>query len=268
MKKEVNSVLGIIIIVIVSALICFLTLVIVGAKKEVAENNPSNDKNTPEQNEVKYEKIENIDVIAKEFYDNFISSNKLLFFNYNNVFKKGNKFNVSDLSLNDKMLITYAYCGINSQEVSAEDFKNRYVKLFGSSGYQNINFSGGFCYCQAGLEIVYDSNSNKFIKKASVEGCGSGPYNEEYLYDKVEQVEDKIQLYIRFGYTIPDTTAQTVNANKIILYSDPERKNIVASNIDVNNIVLYKDKLNTLIYTLVKDNTTNNYVLESIEVVK
>jgi hypothetical protein len=43
-------------------------------------------------------------------------------------------------------------------------------------------------------------------------------------------------------------------------------KNIVATNVNLDDISSYKDKLNTLVYTLVKDN--NNYVLESIEVVK
>lgn len=280
MKKEVNSVLGIVIIVIVSALICFLTMFLVDDKKGsnnskpnndknvITDNNTSEDKNDNQENEVKYEKIENIDAIAKDFYDNFIFNNKLLFLNYNNVFKNGSKFSVSNLSSNEKMLITYAYCGLNSKEVSADEFKNRYIKLFSSSDYQNINFNGGFCYCQAGLEIVYDVNANKFIKKASIEGCGPGPYVEKYLYDKAVQVEDKIKLYVRFGYATPDTNVEIVDTSKVVLYSDYERKNVVASNIDINTIESYKDKLNTLIYTLVKDTNTNNYVLESIEVVK
>lgn len=286
MKKEVNSVLGIIVIIVISALICFLTLVIIDNNKVVNDNKPNNnetnnnknnvtdnatneDKNGVENNEVKYEKIENIDAIAKEFYDNFISDNKLLFLNYNNVFKNGNRFNVSDLSLNDKMLITYAYSGsLNSLEVAATEFKNRYIKLFRSAEYQNINFNGGFCYCQAGLEIVYDANANKFIKKASIEGCGPGPYSEKYFFETAKQVEDKIKLYIKFGYITPDANVEIVDASKVVLYSDYERNNMVASNIDWNNVESYKDKLNTLIYTLVKDTNTNNYVLESIEVVK
>lgn len=292
MKKEVNSVLGIIVIIVISALICFLTLVIIdnnkvindnksnnnetnNNKNNVADNATNEDKNGVENNEVKYEKIENIDAIAKEFYDNFISYNYLLLFNYNNVFKNGNKFNVSDLTFNEKMLITYSYVywknynmNTTNFEISADVFKKYYVKLFGAEEYKNADFSGGFCYCQEGLNIVYDASSNKFIKKAAIEGCGSGPYGEKYLYDKVEQVENKINLYIKFGYIMPYTDGGIVDANKIVLHSDHERKNVVAINIDKDTIESYKDKLNTLIYTLVKDTNTNNYVLESIEVVK
>ena len=73
-------------------------------------------------------------------------------------------------------------------------------------------------------------------------------------------------MYVKVGYTTPDTSGTIVDASKKILYSDYDMKNIVASGIDANDISQYKDKLNTLIYTLVKDN--NNYVLESIEAVK
>lgn len=273
MKKEVNGVVGIIIVLLVAIILLLASSLIVVLNKN---NNSSNEANKPQSNESsekEYAKIENIDAIAKEFYDNFIFSNRLLFFNYNNVFKNGNKFSVSDLSSNDKMLITYAYVywknykiESDNSQLSADEFKNYYAKLFGITGYQNINFNGGFCHCQAGLEIVYDANTNKFIKKAAIEGCGSGPYSEKYLYDKVEQVEDKIKLYIKVGYASPDTTQVTVDVNKIILYSDHEMKNIVATNVNLDDLSPYKDKLNTLVYTLVKDN--NNYVLESIEVVK
>ena len=287
MKKEVNSVLGIIIIVIVSALLCFLTMFIIGDKKHtnnsntnndknvITDNNTSEDKNDNQENEVKYEKIENIDAIAKEFYDNFIFDNRLLFLNYNNVFKNGNKFSVSNLSSNEKMLITYAYVywenykiESDNSQLSVDEFKNYYAKLFGISGYKNINFNGGFCYCQAGLEIVYDATANKFIKKASIEGCGPGPYAEKYLYDKAVQVEDKIKLYVKVGYLRPTFDTNNVASNYSSVYSDPNTTQLIGNDIVDFDISPYKDKLNTLIYTLVKDTNTNNYVLESIEVVK
>lgn len=277
MKKEINSVLGIIVIIVISALICFCTLVIIDNNKVINDNKLNNNETNNDKNnsEVKYEKIENIDTIAKDFYDNFISYNYLLLFNYNNVFKNGNKFNVSDLTFNEKMLITYSYVywkNYNSNttnfEISADVFKEYYVKLFGAEEYKNADFSGGFCYSQEGLNIIYDASSNKFVEKAAIKGWGSGPYGEKYLYDKVEQVENKINLYIKFGYTMPYTDGGTVDANKIVLHSDYERKNVVATNVDMNIINSYKDKLNTLVYTLVKDTSTNNYVLESIEVVK
>ena len=273
MKKEVNGVVGIIIVLLILIILVLASSLIVVLNKNNKNSNETNKPQLNENTEKEYAKIENIDAIAKDFYDNFIFSNRLLFFNYDNVFKNGNKFNVSELSSNDKMLITYEYVywnnykiGSDNSELSAEEFKNYYAKLFGISGYQNINFNGGFCRCQAGLEIVYDANLNKFIKKAAIEGCGSGPYSEKYLYDKVEQAGDKIKLYIKVGYASPDTTHVTVDVNKIILYSDHEMKNIVATNVNLDDLSPYKDKLNTLVYTLVKDN--DNYVLERIEVVK
>lgn len=278
MKKEVNSVLAIVIILIVSILFIGIITFVVSKNDLLKFKNSNSSDNKLENNNEKeetYSKIENLDAIAKEFYDSFISSNRLLFLNYNNVFKNGNKFNVADLTFDERMSIVYSYVYSknykfsdvnNNFEVSADEFKNYYIKLFSEKGYNSKNFKSEFYYCHGNGEIVYDNNSNKFIDKTTSAGCGSGPYDEKYLYDKAEQVEDKIKLYVKVGYIIPDTSGTIVDPSKIILYSDYDRKNIVASSIDTNDISSYKDQLNTLIYTLVKDN--NNYVLESIEAVE
>lgn len=280
MKKEINSVIAIVIILIISILFIGVITFIV-SKNDLSKSKDNNmPDNKLENNDVKeetYPKIENLDAIAKDFYDNFISSNSLLFFNYNNVFKNENKFNAADLTFDERMSIVYSYVYSknykfsevnNNFEVSADEFKNYYIKLFLENGYDSKKFKSEFYYCHGNGEIKYDNNSNKFIDKTTPAGCGSGPYGEKYLYDKAEQVNDQIKLYIKVGYTIPDTSGTIVDASKIILYSDYDRKNIIASNIDINDISQYKEQLNTLIYTLIKDTNTNNYVLESIEVVK
>lgn len=282
MKKEVNSVLAIVLILIISLLLIGTSIFIVNKDYLLKnkDNNITNDNKFENNNikEEKYPKIENLDAIAKDFYDNFISSNKLLFLNYNKVFKNGNKFSISDLSFDERMSIIYGYTYGEWEHlyendyavgnyISNEIFKKYYIKLFGSSGYKDNGFNNNFIWCASATAVEYDNSQQRFIARWNG-GCGSGPYNEKYLYDKVEQVDDKIKLYIKVGYILPDTSGTIVDANKLILYSDYDRKSIVASIADVNDISQYKDQLNTLIYTLIKDTNTNNYVLESIEVVK
>lgn len=281
MKKEVNSVLAIVLILIISLLLVG-SIVFVVNKNDLSKfkNSNSSDNKLENNNEKEetYPKIENLDAIAKDFYDNFISNNSLLFSNHKKVFKDGNKFNVSNLSFDERMSIIYGYTYINNEwqkiyengfsvgeYISNEIFKKYYTKLFGLSGYKDSSFNNNFIWCASATAVEYETSSKRFIARWN-SGCGSGRYDEEYLYDKAEQVDNKIKLYVRVGYIFPDTSGTIVDASKMILYSDYERKNVVASGIDANDISLYKDKLNTLIYTLVKDN--NNYVLESIEVVK
>ena len=167
MKKEVNSVLAIVLILIVSLLLIGTIIFIVNKDDLLKhkDNDITND-NKAENNvikEEKYSKIENLDTVAKEFYDNFISSNYLLLFNYNNVFKNGNKFNVNDLSFDECMSIVYSYVyhknynsseGFDNFEVSEEQFKSNYIKLFGVKDYKKQTFKSEFYYCHGNGNIA------------------------------------------------------------------------------------------------------------------
>ena len=273
MKKEVNSVLGIIIIVIVSALICFLTMFIVDDKKDVNESNPSNDKNTAEKNEVKYEKIENIDVIAKEFFNNYVE--KMMFANYDVLFKDNMKLvNISELSYNTKMSLilnitlrtqnsgwVYLNDNVGTAEINAEKIRDIYLHLYGSNGYLEETFAN-VSWCKCPQSVNYIKDTDKYRAISGVCGCGIGGYSEKYLYERAEQSDDKIKLYVNVGYI------GTVDTDLAHLFSDYARTNKIAEIKIDSDISSYKEKLGLLCYTLVKDTNTNNYVLESIEVVK
>lgn len=275
MKKEVNSIFGIVLIAMVSLLL------IVGLVFIMNKNNFSKDKdnsgvveNKEENNndEPKYEKISNVEEIGKQFYDKFISRNAILFLNYNKVFKDNNKFEINSLSFDDRMSIISGYLydsmedvyedgALVGKEISNDKFKSYYLKLFGEDGYDTKNFKNVFYWCSYPQNFQYNSTTDKFIGKGPG-GCGSGPYSEKYLYDKVEQNGDKIELYIKVGYITPSLE----DYSKQILYKDYDRKNILSNQIEDFNIEEYKDQLNTLIYTLTKEN--EQYILESIKLVE
>lgn len=267
MKKEVNSVLGIVIIILVSALISLLAMFIISDKYVINDNNSNNSNN----NEVKYEKIENIDVIAKDFFDNYVE--KMMFANYNIIFKDNmNKVNINDLSYNVKMSLIinimqtkqdFGWKSLNdnlvTMEIEASKIRDFYLKLYGSKGYLEETFAN-VSWCKCPQSVSYIKDTNKYSATTAVCGCGLGGYSEKYLYNKAEQKNDKINLYVNVGYI------GVADSNLAHLFSDYARTNKIAEIPIDSDISSYKEKLGLLCFTLVKDN--NNYVLESIEVVK
>ena len=270
MKKEVNSVLGIVIIVIVSALMCFLTMFIIGAKKDVTENNPSNDKNTAEKNEVKYEKIENIDVIAKNFFDNYVE--KMMRLNATVFFNDRKKINFNDISLDERMSIIYNLTkekwdvsssgDFEIKTISAQEFKSYYVKLFAENSYSDKSFLNEFWWFKNPTSVEYDNSNNQYRATIIAGGMGQSSYDEDYYYNKAVQVGNKIEIYVNVAYKF------VKDGYNCTLYSDYTMKNFVAEVTLESDLTNYIDKLGLQKYTLVKDTNTNNYVLESIEVVK
>lgn len=170
-----------------------------------------------------------------------------------NVGDKLNSYNMTD---DYKGKIIYDYV-LPSKEISEDNMKKAYEKVFGPNTYKVMNT----IYFHALGNINYDSNNKKYILTFEPEEtwpCVTHLYNKEVI---INAVKNKNSIKI--------TTAYVFNGHfKLDLYKDPKEKEPlgVAMSLSDEEAISYikehKDELHQLTYTFTKADDKNYYYSE------